>query len=114
MLQLANKPMFQIVAHDLHLSMNKKLLLCLTILENLVTAEHERCSVPRSGNGPFGTELRERNHSHSVKIASKASFPFPDRRSLIRRSENSGDYAREVMFYQQKQQPTPSHPNRCA
>jgi hypothetical protein len=58
----------------------------------IVTAERERCSFPRSGNGPFGTGSPERNRSHSVKIASKASFPFPDRRSSIHRSRNSGDY----------------------
>jgi len=59
---------------------------------SLVTAERERCSVPHSGNERSG---QERNRSHSVKTASKTSFPFPVRRSSIRRSGNTGDYRHE-------------------
>jgi hypothetical protein len=40
----------------------------------------------------FGTGTRERNRSHSVKTASKTSFPFPVRRSSIRRSGKTSDY----------------------
>ena len=53
----------------------------------LVTAERERCSVPRSGKG-----MRERFRSHNEKMHRKRRSSFRVHRSSIHRSENSGDY----------------------
>ena len=58
----------------------------------LVTAERERCSVPRSGNGRSGMGTRERFRSNDEKMHRKCRSSFRVHHSSIHRSGNSGDY----------------------
>jgi len=58
----------------------------------LVTAERERCSVPRSGNGRSGMGTRERFRSNDEKMHRKRRSSFRVHHSSIHRSGNSGDY----------------------